>query len=153
MGQLGSNMREVQRLIPSVNVGEYGPGPERPDDGGLYPLEEAGTYGPVPKAKHPGKWSLPQPYVPREKKPKTYASYNISEGCALHARVLNKNDNWGARLGVPRRRGSVSSNASSARFERAVSEPPQIKKQSKVTFVKRSVLVSQQQVLLMRNLE
>ena len=53
------------RLIPSVNVGEYGPGPERPDDGGLYPLEEAGTYGPVPKVKHPGKWSLPQPYVPR----------------------------------------------------------------------------------------
>merc|ERR1712122_354043 len=105
--QLGSNMREVRRLIP---------------------LEEAGTYGPVPKAKHPGKWSLPQPYVPRERRPKTYASYNISEGCALHARVLNKNDNWGGRVGVPRRRGSVSSNASSARFERAVSEPPQIKK-------------------------
>ena len=63
-------------------------------------------------------------------------------------------------MGVPRRRGSVSSNASSVqRYERAVSEPPQIKKQSKgeyviskrksknqllsywllVTFVKRSV--------------
>ena len=35
-------------------------------------------------------------------------------------------------MGVPRRRGSVSSNASSVqRYERAVSEPPQIKKQSK----------------------
>ena len=53
------------RLIPSINIGEYRPGIERPDDGGLYPLEEAGTYGPVPKSKHPGKWSQPKAYVPR----------------------------------------------------------------------------------------
>ena len=39
-------------------------------------------------------------------------------------------------MGVPRRHGSVSSNASSVqRYERAVSEPPQIKKQSKGEYV------------------
>jgi len=120
------------RLIPSINIGEYRPGTARPDDGGLYPLEEAGTYGPVPKSKHPGKWSLPKAYVPREKKPKIYASYAICEGCTQNVQETNKTGT--------RRRGSVSTVASDnvsvgppKRSERAVSEPPkcQIKKQVK----------------------
>ena len=53
------------RYLPSVNIGEYRAGTERPEDGGLYPLEDPGTYGAVPKQKHPGKWSLPQAYIPR----------------------------------------------------------------------------------------
>ena len=51
--------------MPSVTVGEYRAGAERPEDGGLYPLAEAGTYGQVPRAKHPGKWTQPKAYVPR----------------------------------------------------------------------------------------
>ena len=53
------------RYLPSVNIGEYRAGTERPEDGGLYPLEDPGTYGAVPRQKHPGKWSLPPAYVPR----------------------------------------------------------------------------------------
>jgi len=121
------------RLIPSINIGEYRPGTARPDDGGLYPLEEAGTYGPVPKSKHPGKWSLPKAYVPREKKQKIYASYAICEGCCTqNVQETNKTGT--------RRRGSVSTVASDnvsvsppKRSERAMSEPPnkEIKKQVK----------------------
>ena len=55
----------MSRLVPSVTVGEYRAGAERPEDGGLYPLAEAGTYGQVPRAKHPGKWAQPKAYVPR----------------------------------------------------------------------------------------
>ena len=56
---------EMLRLLPSLTVGEYGPAADRPEDGGLYPLEEAGEYGAVPKLKYPGKWKAPQHYVPR----------------------------------------------------------------------------------------
>jgi len=128
-------MRDVQRYLPSVNIGEYRAGTERPEDGGLYPLEDPGTYGAVPKQKHPGKWSLPQAYIPREKKPKTYASYNISSGCALHNKVLRKNNDWSGESD----RGSVRRGYSPAppRQERAVSEPP-IQKKKVVKFVKRS---------------
>ena len=59
-------------------MGEYTTCLSRPDDGGLYPLEEEGTYGRVPKKEHQGKWTGPQPYVKRERKPKMYASYAIS---------------------------------------------------------------------------
>jgi len=36
-------------------MGVYTSGPLRPEDGGLYPLEEEGTYGRVPRRPHPGK--------------------------------------------------------------------------------------------------
>ena len=65
----------MSRLVPSVTVGEYRAGAERPEDGGLYPLAEAGTYGQVPRAKHPGKWAQPKAYVPR------WAGYWL--GCAV----------------------------------------------------------------------
>ena len=42
------------RLLPSLTVGEYGPAVERPEEGGLYPLEEEGKYGAKPKQKYPG---------------------------------------------------------------------------------------------------
>ena len=42
--------------------------------GGLYPLNEEGTYGPPPSALPP---PLPG-YKKRERKPKVYASYAIS---------------------------------------------------------------------------
>merc|ERR1719452_307528 len=80
------------RLLPSKTMGEYTAGLSRPDDGGLYPLEEPGTYGRVPKKEHQGKWAGPQPYVKRERKPKMYASYAISDKCELHALVLDKYD-------------------------------------------------------------
>jgi len=127
-------MREVQqRLIPSINIGEYRPGIERPDDGGLYPLEEAGTYGPVPKSKHPGKWSQPKAYVPREKKPKIYASYAICEGCTQNVQESNKTGT--------RRRGSVSTVVSDNLTppKRAVSEPPKSPVKKQVKFEPRSM--------------
>ena len=36
-------------------MGVYTSGPLRPEDGGVYPLEEEGTYGRVPRRPHPGK--------------------------------------------------------------------------------------------------
>ena len=60
-----NTLEYILRYLPSVNIGEYRAGTERPEDGGLYPLEDPGTYGAVPRQKHPGKWSLPQAYIPR----------------------------------------------------------------------------------------
>jgi len=129
----------VTRLLPSLTVGEYAP-PNVPPQGGLFPLQEEGSYGEVPKIKTKGKWKLPQPYVPREKKPKVYASYNICECC-----VQGQERKWTSvsrsqelERRETRRRESLSS--LSPRTERATSAPPQtnasIKKQ--VKFVKRS---------------
>ena len=58
-------------------MGVYTSGPLRPEDGGVYPLEEEGTYGRVPRRPHPGKWSGPDTYLKRERKTKMYASYAI----------------------------------------------------------------------------
>merc|ERR1712088_1114521 len=33
-----ANMKDWERLIPAANMGEYEPPRERPEDGGLYPL-------------------------------------------------------------------------------------------------------------------
>merc|ERR1712045_280564 len=133
MGQLGviyrpPSMREVTRLLPSLAVGEYAPPAVLPR-GGLFPLQEEGSYGELPKVKTRGKWKLPQPYVPREKKPKVYASYNICECCVQGQEVERRGTS------VSSRRNNLSRN------ERAASAPPQtttsIKKQ--VKFVKRIV--------------
>merc|ERR550519_224892 len=104
-------MREVTRLLPSLTVGEYGPAADRPDDGGLYPLEEEGQYGAVPKLKSPGKWKPPQQYVPREKKPKVYASYNICE-CCVHGQEQEKRGGRVTTGSTTRRRESISSSVS-----------------------------------------
>merc|ERR1711962_956777 len=78
------------RMIPSMTMGEYEAPRVRPQDGGLYPLSKEGTYGRVPRNKHQGRWQELPKYVPREKKPKLYASYAISDKCELHSLVLDK---------------------------------------------------------------
>merc|ERR1711962_1565917 len=78
------------RMIPSITMGEYEAPRVRPQDGGLYPLSKEGTYGRVPRNKHQGRWQELPKYVPREKKPKLYASYAISDKCELHSLVLDK---------------------------------------------------------------
>merc|ERR1711962_1176537 len=83
-------MKELQRMIPSMTMGEYEAPRVRPQDGGLYPLSKEGTYGRVPRNKHQGRWQELPKYVPREKKPKLYASYAISDKCELHSLVLDK---------------------------------------------------------------
>merc|ERR1712004_515042 len=47
--------KDWERLIPAANMGEYEPPRERPEDGGLYPLNAEGTYGRVPKNRNPGR--------------------------------------------------------------------------------------------------
>ena len=98
-------------------MGEYSPGEHRPEDGGLYPLEEEGTYGRVPRKKQTGKWTGPQPYVRRERKTKMYASYGISDKCELHALVLGKYD-----------RRAQQQQRQQPRQGRAASAPPQYHK-------------------------
>merc|ERR1711973_541576 len=93
---------------------------ERPEDGGLYPLNAEGTYGRVPKNRNPGRWQELPKYQKREKKPKLYASYAISDKCELHALVLDK------YMRPPK--CSVHSgpgSSTSGRSSRATSAPPQ----------------------------
>jgi len=119
---LHSNMtgKDWERLIPAANMGEYEPPRERPEDGGLYPLNAEGTYGRVPKSRNPGRWQELPKYQKREKKPKLYASYAISDKCELHALVLDK------YMRPPK--CSVHSgpgSSTSGRSSRATSAPPQ----------------------------
>merc|ERR1712037_264037 len=100
--------------------GEHGrvrPPRERPEDGGLYPLNAEGTYGRVPKNRNPGRWQELPKYQKREKKPKLYASYAISDKCELHSLVLDK------YMRPPK--CSVHSSSGSGRSSRATSAPPQ----------------------------
>jgi len=111
-------MKDWERLIPAANMGEYEPPRERPEDGGLYPLNAEGTYGRVPKNRNPGRWQELPKYQKREKKPKLYASYAISDKCELHSLVLDK------YMRAPK--CSVhSSGSGSGRSSRATSAPPQ----------------------------
>jgi len=98
-------------------MGEYEPPRERPEDGGLYPLNAEGTYGRVPKNRNPGRWQELPKYQKREKKPKLYASYAISDKCELHSLVLDK------YMRPPK--CSVHSSSGSGRSSRATSAPPQ----------------------------
>merc|ERR1712010_240864 len=100
-----------------ANMGEYEPPRERPEDGGLYPLNAEGTYGRVPKNRNPGRWQELPKYQKREKKPKLYASYAISDKCELHSLVLDK------YMRPPK--CSVHSSSGSGRSSRATSAPPQ----------------------------
>merc|ERR1712088_497680 len=115
---LHSNMtgKDWERLIPAANMGEYEPPRERPEDGGLYPVNAEGTYGRVPKNRNPGRWQELPKYQKREKKPKLYASYAISDKCELHSLVLDK------YMGPPK--CSVHTSGS-GRSSRATSAPPQ----------------------------
>eukprot|EP00092_Neocalanus_flemingeri_P003411 GFUD01003653.1.p1 GENE.GFUD01003653.1~~GFUD01003653.1.p1 ORF type:complete len:173 (+),score=50.23 GFUD01003653.1:20-538(+) len=111
-------MREVERLVPSLTMGEYITGVSRPDGGGLYPLAEEGMYGRVPKKEYQARWTGPQPYVKRERKTKMYASYAISDKCELHALVLGKYD----RRSKEQTRRPMEPQSRSCR---AVSAPPE----------------------------
>merc|ERR1712025_334924 len=111
------NMKDWERLIPAANMGEYEPPRERPEDGGLYPLNAEGTYGRGPKNRNPGRWQELPKYQKREKKPKLYASYAISDKCELHSLVLDKY--------MRRPKCSVHSSSGSGRSSRATSAPPQ----------------------------
>merc|ERR1712198_255264 len=118
MGSGDVNLRHWPsfKLIPAANMGEYEPPRERPEDGGLYPLNAEGTYGRVPKNRNPGRWQELPKYQKREKKPKLYASYAISDKCELHSLVLDK------YMRPPK--CSVHSSGS-GRSSRATSAPPQ----------------------------
>ena len=119
-------MSSLPRLLPSLEMGEYSPPQERPEDGGLYPLEEEGTYGRVPKRKSAGRWSSPQAYVRRERRTKMYASYAISDKCELHSLLLDKYD---MRSSHERRSSRSSHDRRQARVGRAASVPPEYQKQ------------------------
>eukprot|EP00092_Neocalanus_flemingeri_P046308 GFUD01052073.1.p1 GENE.GFUD01052073.1~~GFUD01052073.1.p1 ORF type:complete len:192 (+),score=75.05 GFUD01052073.1:43-576(+) len=103
-------------------MGEYAPAQSRPSDGSLYPLEEAGTYGKVPKKEYMGKWTGPEPYVKREKKPKIYSSYSISDKCELHSLVMDRYSR-GCKL----HSSSPTATSSSSRVSRSVSSSPEEK--------------------------
>ena len=81
-------------FMPSASMGEYESGrrksapakPPQPPGGGLFPLDEEGTYGRPPAAPAP-----PPPATPkRERKPKVYSSYAVDSRCDLHAKKLAK---------------------------------------------------------------
>ena len=91
-------------LIPSEEVGEYESGSSRrrsapakppvapPAGGGLFPLDEQGSYGAAPK--RPGMPPSGSSQIPfqriRERKPKVYSSYNVDSNCQMHAKKLAK---------------------------------------------------------------
>eukprot|EP00092_Neocalanus_flemingeri_P096533 GFUD01122898.1.p1 GENE.GFUD01122898.1~~GFUD01122898.1.p1 ORF type:complete len:196 (-),score=69.78 GFUD01122898.1:28-573(-) len=104
-------------------MGEYTPAQSRPADGGLYPLEEAGTYGKVPKKEYMGKWTGPEPYVRRERKPKIYSSYSISDKCELHSLVMDRYSR-GCKL----HSSSSTATSLSSRVSRSVSSTPEEKR-------------------------
>lgn len=80
-------------MIPSASMGEYESGagrrksaPAKPPSGGLFPLDEEGTYGRPPAPPAP-----PPPATPkRERKTKVYSSYSVDSKCDLHAKKLAK---------------------------------------------------------------
>eukprot|EP00092_Neocalanus_flemingeri_P012379 GFUD01013347.1.p1 GENE.GFUD01013347.1~~GFUD01013347.1.p1 ORF type:complete len:164 (+),score=64.34 GFUD01013347.1:29-520(+) len=120
-------MREVERLVPSLTMGEYITGVSRPDGGGLYPLAEEGMYGRVPRKEYQARWTGPQPYVKRERKTKMYASYAISDKCELHALVLGKYDRRSQQTQQPPRPSSRSGRAASAPPETQLSAKKPVK--------------------------
>merc|ERR1719264_1496447 len=69
------------------------------------------------KNRNPGRWQELPKYQKREKKPKLYASYAISDKCELHSLVLDK------YMRPPK--CSVHSPSGSGRSSRATSAPPQ----------------------------
>jgi len=107
-------------------MGEYDDAEHR--EGRLYPLPEEGCYGSAPKKQHPGKWSNGmESYVKRERKPKVYASYAISDKCELHSLVLDKYSRKKRGTTPPLRSTPSPVLSSSSRGSRSVSTPPREK--------------------------
>jgi len=80
--------------IPAAEMGDYEEARTRNKSGALFPLDEEGTYG-RPPAQQPRAPPLPAPlpgYTKRERKPKAYASYAVSNDCCMHAQKLEKNE-------------------------------------------------------------
>jgi len=80
-------------MLPSETMGEYDSGaqrrksaPSKPPSGGLFPLDEEGTYGRPPAGPAPKAPPTPK----RERKPKIYSSYAVDSACNLHAKKLAK---------------------------------------------------------------
>eukprot|EP00088_Acartia_fossae_P070049 TRINITY_DN9283_c0_g1_i3.p1 TRINITY_DN9283_c0_g1~~TRINITY_DN9283_c0_g1_i3.p1 ORF type:complete len:189 (-),score=67.94 TRINITY_DN9283_c0_g1_i3:643-1209(-) len=115
-------MSLVERRIPSLEVGEYC---EYEDRRGkyLFPLEEEGSYGPLPQYKYPGKWMEPQGYTRREKKPKVYASYAINSDCAFHGPKLERFEREPSPRKTPPRASPPKS--VTTKVKRASSLPPE----------------------------
>jgi hypothetical protein len=59
----------------------------KPPTGGLYPLDEEGTYGELPRK--PGMPpASPAPPL-RERKPKIYSSYAVDSDCKKHGQAVS----------------------------------------------------------------
>jgi len=118
----GSAPRNSGMYMPSEEMGDYEQMREkRKPSGPLYPLDEEGTYGPPPSA-------LPKPlppYAKRERKPKAYASYAVSNECSMHVGKLEQNESVRGR--TPPRRGKTpptrKDSGPSRSQERAPSRP------------------------------
>merc|ERR1711892_839826 len=141
-------MREARRQLPSSTMGEYSDA-THDDKGGLYPLEEEGSYGRLPKKNTPGRWHEPEKYMKRELKPKIYSSYAISDRCELHSVSLDKYDSRFARGKSPLYgRASSSSRGSTpspTRFSvslipRNVSPIPVLKIEERKTKLKKKII-------------
>ena len=64
----------------------------KPPTGGLYPLDEEGTYGEAPR--RPGMPPpSPAPRV-RERKPKIYSSYAVDSDCEKHGKAVSLQCNY-----------------------------------------------------------
>ena len=111
-------------------MGEYMPAKPRPLAGGLFPLEAEGTYGIVPKKEDLGKWSEPEPYVRREKKPKLYSSYSISDKCELHSLVQDKYSRGCRVHGTSPPPPATPSRAGSAEGDKIMKKRPSIARKS-----------------------
>jgi len=77
-------------FMPAETMGDYEnangrrkSAPAKPKDGGLFPLDEEGTYGRPPAPPAP-------PTPKKERKPKVYASYAVDQDCGVHAKKLAK---------------------------------------------------------------
>jgi len=83
------SMPAPKYMIPSEDMGEYETAgrrksaPAKPPNGGLFPLNEEGTYGRPPAPPAP-------PTPKRERKPKIYAGYSVDSKCDVHAKQLAK---------------------------------------------------------------
>ena len=75
----------------------------------------------MPKKEYLGKWAAPEPYLRREKRPKIYSSYSISDKCELHSLVMDKFTR-GCKLHSPSQASAPSSTSQSTRGSRAGSK-------------------------------
>ena len=111
-------------MIPSAELGEYESAnsrrrsaPAKPPSGGLFPLDEQGTYGALPQKKQ----GMPPTGIPfpriRERKPKVYSSYSVDSNCQMHSKKLAKaerNAEQGIRKHSVSRAGSRAGSVSRA---------------------------------------